>query len=787
MIICRRLLLLQSHPRVRRSARRQPKSSPYCTLQSLLQSSSRSSCCIIACPTPAARTTLRHASSLGPQQNAEEWGLLKVYNSLSGRVEPIVHSPSSPDNHHNGKGIACYTCGPTVYAPSHLGHARTYVWLDILRRCLELETANNRQQQPQAPPPLFVMNITDVDDKILAAAAAGNGSSSSNEPPLQLARRFEAEFWADWDALNCLRPHVVTRVSEYVDSDIVPYIERLVLQGMAYEIANESEVREDGDGGGDDPVVLPGVYFHTRAYEERRGARARTRHGSAFQGISEEEDDNGSDTAAPTGEETGSSERPETTTTVLADRKLDPRDFVLWKKRKPGEAMYWNSPWGEGRPGWHIECSAMIESVQTQFEETHTFSIHAGGVDLQFPHHTNEIAQSEAYHCCEASHGHNGRDEDEEWIRHWVHTGQLRIDGLKMSKSLKNFITIQGWLEKATANAPKERTEEAKRAAADDFRLWCLGLSGSYRGTATFSETRMAESRSIREKIVRYLMMGEEWLRRRCESGDSTFAVGRETKKLRDEERAFYAALHGAAIKGRQALLSDLDGATFVRQLVQIAEDGTSYLQQEASEHGPIEPVKASIDVLRSLLSQVGFSNVTCRAGLATDTADGSHGMDRALLDELTKFRAAVRRAAIDDHRDKTSSIPSENMKHILKLCDGLRRSLPTLGVELLDASVTGADGEKDDWRFCTPHSADDAVAVHAANSSKGKAVVQFDAMTVAAQDLFRVDPKYEGMFSAYDEDGIPIRHADGLEVSKTQQKKFRKKQNKHAKLLEKT
>ena len=625
------------------------------------------------------------------------------------------------------------------------------------------------------------MNITDVDDKILAAAAGNN--DNNHEPPLQLARRFEAEFWDDWDALNCLRPHVVTRVSEYVDSDIVPYIERLVEQGMAYEIADES--CKGGDGDDDDPVGLPGVYFHTRAYEERRGARARTRHGNAFRDISD--DDDRSDTAAPTGEETRSSKRPETTTTVRADSKLDPRDFVLWKKRKPGEAMYWNSPWGEGRPGWHIECSAMIESVQKQFEETHTFSIHAGGVDLQFPHHTNEIAQSEAYHCCKASHGDNGCDEDDEWIRHWVHTGQLRIDGLKMSKSLKNFITIQEWLEEATANAPKERTEEAKRAAADDFRLWCLGLSGPYRGTATFSQTRMAESRSIREKIVRYLMMGEEWLRRRCESGGSTFAVGGETKKLRDEERAFYAALHGAAIKGRQALLSDLDGATFVRQLVQIAEEGTSYLQQEASENGPIEPVKASLDVLRSLLSQVGFSDVTCRAGIATDSADSSQGMDRTLLDELTKFRSTVRRAAIDDHRDKTSSIPSENMKHILKLCDGLRRSLPTLGVELLDASVTGAVGEeKDDWRFCTPHSLDDAVATNATKSSKAKAVEQFDPMTVTSQDLYRVDPRYEGMFSAYDKDGIPIRHTDGSEVSKTQQKKFRKKQNKHAKLLEK-
>ena len=233
-------------------------------------------------------------------------------------------------------------------------------------------------------PPLFTMNITDIDDKILTAA------NEVAESPIDLARRYELEFWEDMDSLNCLRPHVVARVTERVESDIVPYIQTLVDKGVAYDT-------EDG------------IYFDVKSFSEKFG------HFSKYGKLSPH----------------STTEHAEETDGV----KRDQRDFVLWKKRKSNESVYWESPWGEGRPGWHIECSAIIESIQRQFDETHHFSVHAGGVDLKFPHHTNEIAQAEA-------HGEG------EWINHWVHTGHLHIDGLKMSKSLKNFISIRDFLDK---------------------------------------------------------------------------------------------------------------------------------------------------------------------------------------------------------------------------------------------------------------------------------------------------------------------------------------------------
>ena len=177
----------------------------------------------------------------------------RLFDSLSEQSQPIpVGSELSNSTTTTGttttaattgsskpskKGLAWYTCGPTTYAPSHLGHARTYVCLDIVRRVLERFC-----EKAGLPPPLFVMNITDVDDKIIDAAR------TNGEPPVRLARRYEADFWRDMDALNCLRPQVVTRVTEHVESDLLPYIQRLCDNGVTYE-------RHDG------------LYFDIRAFE----------------------------------------------------------------------------------------------------------------------------------------------------------------------------------------------------------------------------------------------------------------------------------------------------------------------------------------------------------------------------------------------------------------------------------------------------------------------------------------------------------------------------------------
>lgn len=690
----------------------------------------------------------------------------KLYNSLSQSIQnvPGVSSQQSTgedvndgnaDNNNNAKGLAFYTCGVTPYAPSHLGHARTYVCLDILRRVIEHQHQHRQTQTSNTPsnttpPPLFVMNITDVDDKILATA------EEQAIAPIDLARHFEAEFWNDMDALNCLRPHVVTRVTEYVDSSIIPYIQRLMDLQMAY-------------------TADDGVYFDVKAYEDRMqilssryGKLAPPATATDVQFTTERMVDDSDDTTDPS---------KANTNTKPKSHKRDARDFVLWKNQKEGERMYWASPWGAGRPGWHIECSAMIEACQERFRDTHTFRVHAGGVDLKFPHHTNEIAQAEAYH---------SQDDDmvpgREWIPHWVHTGHLHIDGLKMSKSLKNFVTIQGMLSESTS-------ESSLSSRADDFRLWCLGMSGSYRGAATYSPERIQQAGAVRQKLVRFLLDGEEWLRKVGDAG---------SKKWKDEDMQFFESVSEASVNSQRALLSDLDGSTYVQNMVKVAELGQTYLlgKSSSSVNGPTEPVQAVLQTLRGMLSLVGFSDATCRAGLddssneQISSASSSNvvGGERALLEELVRFRAAVRQAAIADL--KNNKAQHQSAHEIMRLCDDARDNIfPRLGVELLDGKVQSDSGSM--WKFCVPHSQDDSDIDNDESNDGNKtaktsspAAATIDLRSIPLQDLFKVAP-YEGQFSEYDADGMPTLNADGSALSNRLVQKVQKKRDKHAKRLE--
>lgn len=184
------------------------------------------------------------------------------------------------------------------------------------------------------------MNVTDVDDKIITRAR------DLNEDPLELARRFEEEFFEDMDALNVLRPTFVTRVSEYVESDIVPYIETIVQNGVGYVMPNGTELEGCGENKGS-------VYFDVGAFERMSGSL--NRYGKLAPPAAS--DDEAQFFAWNSGEdEVGNRKK----------RKRDPRDFVLWKERTEMDTIYWDSPWGEGRPGWHIECSAMIEATMKQ-------------------------------------------------------------------------------------------------------------------------------------------------------------------------------------------------------------------------------------------------------------------------------------------------------------------------------------------------------------------------------------------------------------------------------------
>jgi cysteinyl-tRNA synthetase len=261
--------------------------------------------------------------------------------------------------------IGMYVCGITVYDYCHLGHARANVDFDVIARYLRFRGWNLR----------YVRNITDIDDKILKRAAQ-NGEAFE-----ALTARFIGAMNEDFAAIGNIAPDLEPRATAHI-ADIIAIIATLIGKGYAYRAAN-------GD-----------VYY--------RVAR--------FEGYGKLSGKNPDELIAGSRVEVG-------------EQKEDPRDFVLWKAAKPGEAS-WPSPWGEGRPGWHIECSAMSMCALGE-----TFDIHGGGPDLLFPHHENEIAQSEA-----ASGRH--------FANVWMHVAALRIDNEKMSKSLGNFFTIREVLAK---------------------------------------------------------------------------------------------------------------------------------------------------------------------------------------------------------------------------------------------------------------------------------------------------------------------------------------------------
>jgi cysteinyl-tRNA synthetase len=266
----------------------------------------------------------------------------------------------------DGASLRLYACGPTVYDYGHIGNFRTFLHVDVLRRALALEGISVEH----------VMNITDVDDKIIRNASAAGLSIGD------YTRRFEEAFFEDLDALGVEKPTVVARATEHIP-EMVALIEQLRDLGCAYQA-------DDGSW-----------YFRIAGFPEY-GKLSKKDFSGITDGARVDVDEYDKDSA---------------------------RDFALWKAAKPGE-HFWTTALGPGRPGWHIECSAMAMQYLGN-----SFDLHAGGEDLMFPHHENEIAQSES-----ATH--------EIFARHWFHVRFLLVEGRKMSKSAGNFYTLRDLLLK---------------------------------------------------------------------------------------------------------------------------------------------------------------------------------------------------------------------------------------------------------------------------------------------------------------------------------------------------
>jgi cysteinyl-tRNA synthetase len=294
--------------------------------------------------------------------------------------------------------VGVYACGPTVYSRIHIGNARPFVVFSLLKRFLVHEGYETT----------LVVNVTDVNDKIYDAARP------AGRPSGELAAEMTAHYVSDTDSLALGRPDQEPLASETMDA-IVAYIVALVDSGHAYE------------SGGD-------VYFHVRS-DPSYGSLSHRQVDDMDQG------------------EDGSGSHPPT------DRKRDPLDFALWKAHKDGEDTWWESPWGRGRPGWHIECSAMAESLLGV-----GFDIHGGGSDLVFPHHENEAAQTRAA-------------RGEELARIWMHNGMIQFTGEKMAKSVGNIALLH---------------EVVDRYGRDAVVMYLI--SGHYRQPLAFSEQTLEQA-----------------------------------------------------------------------------------------------------------------------------------------------------------------------------------------------------------------------------------------------------------------------------------------------------
>ena len=293
---------------------------------------------------------------------------LKLFNTLTRSVQEFA--PLDPSS----KKVGLYCCGPTVYDYAHIGNWRTFVFADLVRRTLEFSGYTVQH----------VMNITDVEDKIIKRVRENKTTLREFTGP------FETAFLDDLKALGCREPHQKPRATEHIP-EIIALIEKLVARGVAYKAADGS------------------VYFSIDKY---RGCGCT--YGQLLKLNLDE---------MRTGERVASDEY----------EKESVADFALWKARVPDDGdVFWPSPFGEGRPGWHIECSAM--SIKALGE---TFDLHLGGEDLKFPHHEDEIAQSE---------GATGKP----FVKFWLHGSHLLVEGKKMSKSLGNYFTLRDLIAKGS-------------------------------------------------------------------------------------------------------------------------------------------------------------------------------------------------------------------------------------------------------------------------------------------------------------------------------------------------
>ncbi|MFA4662270.1 cysteine--tRNA ligase [Pyrococcus kukulkanii] len=449
--------------------------------------------------------------------------VLRVYNTLTKQKEEFRPLREGE--------VRMYVCGPTVYDYPHLGHARTYIAFDVIRRYLEHKGYTV----------LMVMNFTDIDDKIIRRA------NETGEDPKELAEKFIRIFLEDMQALKVKPADIYPRVTEHIE-DIIKFIEKLKEKGYAYE--------------GSD-----GVYFEVQKFKNY----------GKLSGVKVEELRKGARVEPGEG-------------------KKNPEDFALWKKAKPGEPK-WESPWGEGRPGWHIECSVMSSKYLGE-----SFDIHGGGNDLIFPHHENEIAQSEA------CFGH-------EWVHYWLHTGFVMVKGEKMSKSLGNFVTVRELLQ---------------RYSPEVIRFFVL--QKHYRSPLDYTEEGLQHAKNNLERLYNTI----ENIRVAMERAEISYTWG-------EKEFKAYEAIREGRRKFYEAMDDDFNTAEALKAVFEVANAINKYLTET-------ERPKESI--LRKALEF--FKIVSEVFGIFEDYfREEKKGEEKELIRLLVEVRAQLRKEKRYDLADK--------------------------------------------------------------------------------------------------------------------------------------
>ncbi|KAJ8985791.1 hypothetical protein NQ317_014445 [Molorchus minor] len=469
---------------------------------------------------------------------------IQVYNCITEGKTPLILK--------NKQLITWYTCGPTVYDTSHIGHACCYVKLDVIQRILKSYFKYNI---------VMVMNITDIDDKIIYKA------NQTNTLYKDVATRYEKEFLKDLQDLGVTEPNIILRVTENIEL-IIDFIKKLEDGGQAYKAKDNS------------------VYFDVKHYNNYGKLQ-----NIGDQMIQQEQN----------------------------DFKKSSADFALWKGSKKGEP-FWHSPWGTGRPGWHIECSALASHILGS-----NIDIHAGGLDLRFPHHENEEAQSCAYH------------KTNQWVNYWLHTGHLHLKSAeKMSKSLKNTISIQ---------------EMLKIATPDVFRLSCL--MSHYRSNVEYSKELLETAENLLKVYKNLLNSCDDYKKGYLKATINTEIL---TQALNDA----YDNIH-------RSLCDDFDTPAVIKCLNDLVSVTNSMLHATVSSNsdGGLYTVMGVANFVSNTLSMFGI-NFESKTHTSQDFTE--------IMDILNTFRQNVRLIGV-----------ANKDQEVLKLCDNVRIRLRHLGIDIKD------------------------------------------------------------------------------------------------------